>query len=48
MKDQKESGKKKMWVCTMCGYEMESDTKPEICPVCGYPEMVEVGAKAKK
>jgi rubrerythrin len=24
-----------IWVCIVCGYEEESDTVPEICPVCG-------------
>ena len=23
------------WVCVVCGYEEESDTVPEVCPVCG-------------
>jgi len=23
------------WVCTVCGYEIESDEKPEECPICG-------------
>jgi rubrerythrin len=23
-----------LWICQVCGYEMESDEVPEICPVC--------------
>ena len=23
------------WVCVVCGYEVESDEAPEVCPVCG-------------
>jgi rubrerythrin len=26
------------WVCTVCGYEMESDTKPTDCPICSAGE----------
>jgi rubrerythrin len=24
-----------MWVCNVCGYEVESGEKPEECPICG-------------
>jgi len=24
-----------VWVCTVCGYEVESDTRPDECPICG-------------
>lgn len=24
-----------IWVCTVCGYEVEADVAPEECPVCG-------------
>ncbi len=34
----------KRWICPLCGYEMESATKPKICPVCGYEGMVEIGS----
>jgi rubrerythrin len=23
------------WICDVCGYEVESDSPPEECPVCG-------------
>lgn len=37
----------KTWICPVCGYEMETETKPSICPLCGYNEMiVEKGAAA--
>jgi Rubrerythrin len=26
------------WVCTICGWESEDETKPEVCPVCGAGE----------
>ncbi len=32
----------KKWLCPVCGYEMESETKPLVCPVCGYEGMVEI------
>ncbi len=31
----------KKWICPVCGYVMESATKPPVCPVCGYEGMVE-------
>ena len=24
-----------IWVCNICGYEVEADEAPEECPVCG-------------
>lgn len=31
-----------VWVCTVCGYEMESDERPAECPICGAgPEAFE-------
>ena len=31
-----------VWVCTVCGYEEEGETRPEECPVCGAgPEAFE-------
>lgn len=32
-------GKKVVWVCMECGYEIEMDSLPEnwICPACGHP-----------
>ena len=24
-----------IWVCTVCGYEHEGETPPDVCPVCG-------------
>ena len=27
-----------MWVCNICGWETESETKPTECPVCGAGE----------
>ncbi len=38
----------KKWFCPVCGYEMESATKPPVCPVCGYEGMVEVGSDEHK
>jgi rubrerythrin len=38
----------KKWICPLCGYEMESETKPAACPVCGYTEMVEESEHEKK
>jgi len=26
------------WRCAVCGYEMEGDTPPEKCPICGSPK----------
>ncbi len=26
---------KKTWVCSVCGYQHEGETPPDICPVCG-------------
>lgn len=25
----------KKWICTVCGYEIESETPPQECPLCG-------------
>jgi rubrerythrin len=38
----------KKWICPLCGYEMESETKPPVCPVCGYDGMVEESEHAEK
>ena len=27
-----------LYVCTICDYEIESDEKPQECPVCGAGE----------
>ena len=27
-----------IWICTICGWEDENDTKPTECPVCGATE----------
>ena len=39
-KDEQKSSGKKVYVCPVCGYEEESETKPEKCIICGA-EMVE-------
>ena len=26
-----------IWVCTKCGYEMESEKHPDLCPMCYAP-----------
>ncbi len=31
----------KKYVCPLCGYEMEADSKPEMCPVCGCTDIQE-------
>ena len=28
-------GEAMKWLCTVCDVEVESDTEPEECPVCG-------------
>ncbi len=38
----------KKWICPVCGFEVESETKPPVCVVCGYAEMIEEGAKPEK
>ena len=35
-----EKSGKKIYVCPICGYEEESETKPEKCIICGA-EMIE-------
>lgn len=25
----------KKWICIVCGYEIESETPPQECPLCG-------------
>jgi rubrerythrin len=27
-----------IWVCDVCGFEVEADEAPEECPVCGCPK----------
>ena len=27
-----------IWICNICAYEVESDEKPQECPVCGEGE----------
>ena len=39
-KDEQKSSGKKVYVCPVCGYEEESETKPEKCIICGA-EMIE-------
>ena len=39
-KEEQKSADKKVYVCPVCGYEEESDTKPEKCIICGA-EMIE-------
>ncbi|MFA6739595.1 MAG: rubrerythrin family protein [Bacilli bacterium] len=29
---------KVIWKCTNCGYEVERENAPEICPVCSHPK----------
>lgn len=35
IKYEKEEVSMSKWVCVVCGYEEESDSVPEVCPVCG-------------
>ena len=35
------------FVCTVCGWSTESDTKPERCPLCGATTFTEVGGEGK-
>ena len=39
-KEETKTSGKKVYVCPVCGYEEESDTKPEKCIICGA-EMIE-------
>ncbi len=27
----------KKWRCTICGFEIEAEECPEVCPLCGVP-----------
>lgn len=38
-KPQSGAGKKTVWVCSICGYEVEAEELPEdfICPLCKHP-----------
>ena len=29
---------KSIWICRCCGYSTDSESPPEICPVCEYPK----------
>lgn len=31
---------KVVWQCAICGYRVENDVAPGVCPVCGYPQAV--------
>ena len=31
---------KVVWQCAICGYRVESEVAPGVCPVCGYPQAV--------
>ena len=35
------------FVCTVCGWSTESDTKPDRCPLCGATTFTEVGTEGK-
>ena len=38
----------KKYQCTVCGEVIESDTMPEVCPVCGVDTFVELDDTAEK
>jgi len=29
---------KSVWICRCCGYSTDSESPPEVCPVCEYPK----------
>lgn len=29
---------KKAWICRNCGYIVEADEAPKVCPVCAHPQ----------
>ena len=31
---------KVVWQCGICGYRVENEVAPGVCPVCGYPQAV--------
>ncbi|MGN1344413.1 MAG: rubrerythrin [Traorella sp.] len=31
---------KVVWQCAICGYRVEANAAPGVCPVCGYPQAV--------
>ena len=30
--------KKTFWICRNCGYVVESQEAPKLCPVCAHPQ----------
>ena len=38
----------KKYQCTICGEVIESDTMPEVCPVCGVDTFIELDEAAEK
>lgn len=38
----------KKYQCTICGEVIESDTMPEVCPVCGVDTFIEIEEGAEK
>ena len=31
-------GEKKVWICRNCGHIVDSESAPELCPVCSHPQ----------
>jgi len=36
------------FVCTVCGWSTESDTQPEVCPICGAKTFTKIDASGEK